>query len=313
MTAPAQQIRDWLDYVRKNHGGGNGFRFIEDAGSKMAMSVLAVMMQYTSAMRFMGPGTDFSIDKWLAGDGGCIFVTNQTNVKDTLRPILSLFIDLLGKKLLSLPDDLERRVFILLDEFGTLQRLSSIKDLLVASRSKGGSIWLGIQDVGQLNKLYTPDLASSIINACGTSMIFAVSDPKTASYFSDKLGRRQYEEMIRGNTMGAGRNREGISLTTHHVTDNLILDAQLLGLHDLHAYLKVPNVEDIVETVLAFKAYPLHADSFQIRPDLVLPVANQNAPPLGGNLTDDREERELEQESTDKGDDAFGIEDNLPW
>lgn len=88
----------------------------------------------------------FSIRGWLQNDKpGFIFVTNQSDVKDTLKPILSLFIDFLGKKLLSLPDDLQRRVFFLLDEFGTLQRLSSIKELLITSRSKGGSCWIGMR------------------------------------------------------------------------------------------------------------------------------------------------------------------------
>ena len=71
------------------------------------------MMQYTSAFEYMSQGeSGFSITDWLSDDKpGFIFVTNQSDVKDTLKPILSLFIDFLGKKLLSLPDDLQRRVF----------------------------------------------------------------------------------------------------------------------------------------------------------------------------------------------------------
>jgi type IV secretory pathway TraG/TraD family ATPase VirD4 len=47
-------------------------------------------------------------------------------VQDTLKPILSLFIDLIGRRLLSMKDDYHRRIFFFLDELGTLQKLSSI-------------------------------------------------------------------------------------------------------------------------------------------------------------------------------------------
>ena len=54
------------------------------------------------------------------GVGWMIFITNYADVKDTLKPILSLFIDLMGRKLLSMADSTQRRVFFLVDEFGTL-------------------------------------------------------------------------------------------------------------------------------------------------------------------------------------------------
>src|SRR5208283_119477 len=135
VTAPGKSIHDWL---ANTPGGERGLRFVEDASSKQALSVFSTMMQYTSAFEFMARNDGaFSITEWLSDrTPGFIFVVNRSDVKDTLKPILSLFIDLLGKKLLAMPDDLTRRIFFILDEFGTLQRLSSIKDLLIASRSK---------------------------------------------------------------------------------------------------------------------------------------------------------------------------------
>jgi type IV secretory pathway TraG/TraD family ATPase VirD4 len=45
--------------------------------------------------------------------------------------------------------------------------------------------------VGQIDKLYTQDLRKAIVNACGNSLLFAVSDPDTAKYLSEKIGETQ--------------------------------------------------------------------------------------------------------------------------
>lgn len=230
------------------------------------------MMQYTAAFEYMCHGeSNFSVTEWLSNDRpGFIFVTNQSDLKDTLKPILSLFIDFLGKKLLSLPDDLQRRVFFLLDEFGTLQRLSSIKELLIASRSKGGSCWIGIQDIGQLNKLYTQDVADTIVNACGSSVMFAVSDPRTAKYLVDNIGDTEIMEAEETYSMGVANYRDGVSLTQRRKRQRLILDSELMNLPDLHAYVKVPNNPSVTLSRFAIKDYPPRTTSFVIRDNLLL-------------------------------------------
>ena len=232
------------------------------------------MMQYTAAFEYMAKdeGT-FSVTDWLSNEKpGFIFVTNQSDLKDTLKPILSLFIDFLGKKLLSLPDDLLRRVFFLLDEFGTLQRLSSIKELLIASRSKGGSCWIGIQDIGQLNRLYTQDVADTIVNACGSSVMFAVSDPRTAKYLVDKIGDTEIMEAEETYSMGVANYRDGVSLTQRRKRQRLILDSELMNLPDLQAYVKVPNNPSVTLSRFTIKEYPAKMISFIIRENLLLDV-----------------------------------------
>jgi len=278
VTTPGQQIHDWLQVTPE---GQTGFRYIEDASGKQALSVFATMMQYTSAFEYMSSqdDNDFSLTDWLSNEKpGFIFVTNQSDVKDTLKPILSLFIDFLGKKLLSLSDDLQRRVFFLLDEFGTLQRLSSIKELLITSRSKGGSCWIGIQDIGQLNKLYTQDVTDTIVNACGTSVTFAVSDPRTAKYLIDKIGDTEILETEETLSMGVSNYRDGVSMTKRRRRQRLVIDSELMNLPDLQAYVKVPNNPFITLTKFNIKNYPVRTTPFIIRDSLVMKTATNNQP-----------------------------------
>ncbi|MDR2017907.1 MAG: type IV secretion system DNA-binding domain-containing protein [Syntrophobacterales bacterium] len=268
VAAPAKKIHEWL---RITPEGQAGYRYIEDAGSRQTLSsVFAAMTQYAHAFQYMSHGDSaFSVTDWLSNDRpGFIFVTNQSD--DTLKPILSLFVDFLGKKLLSLPDDLKRRVFFLLDEFGTLQRLSSIQELLIASGSKGGSCWIGIQDIRQLNNLYTPDAADTIVNACCSSVIFAVSDPKTAKYLVDKIGDEEIIETEETFNMGVSNYRDGVSLTQREKRQRLILDSELMNLPDLHAYVKIPNNPSITLSKFEIRDYPAKEPSFIIKDEYIL-------------------------------------------
>ncbi|MBI3813356.1 MAG: type IV secretion system DNA-binding domain-containing protein [Nitrospinae bacterium] len=147
VTAEIKEIANKLKQIK---GGEAGYSYIQDVG-KQAGSVISTMLQYVSAFRYMtNKSDDFSIFDWLEGGRGWLFITNYSNIKDTLRPMLSLFVDLVGTKLLSMRDDKRRRIFFILDEFSSLQKLATITDLLTRSRSKGGSVWLENQDIGTI-------------------------------------------------------------------------------------------------------------------------------------------------------------------
>ena len=268
VTAPGKEIAEWL---KSTPGGQRGYRYIEDASSKQAMSVFSVMMQYAKAFEFMAMADgDFSIRNWLESDKpGFIFVTNYSDVKDTLKPILSLFIDLMGRKLLSMPDNPDRRIFFMLDEFGTLQRLPTIVNLLTLSRSKGGSAWLGIQDIGQIDKIYTKELRQTIINACGSNLIFSVSDPETADFISRKLGETEFFEADETQHMGPSMDGDHLNISQKKKIEKLVMPAEIMNLKDLECYVKIADFH-VAKTKLKYKGYADITESFVIRDGLIL-------------------------------------------
>ena len=270
-NAVSSSILDIERWLRDTKGAERGHVYIQDASSKQAMGVHSVMMQYCKAFEFMSNADgDFSIKDWLESDkSGFIFVTNYADIKDTLRPILSLFVDLLARKLLSMKDDFNRRVFFFLDEFGTLQRLSSIINLLTLSRSKGGSVWIGIQDIGQIDKLYTKDHRIAITNSCGTYVMFSVSDPETARFLSDKIGDAEYEIGRKSVSMGPETYRDGISIARERRVEKVLLASEIMNLEKLRAYLKLSGY-DITKIKLKIKNYKDINEPILIRDDVVL-------------------------------------------
>lgn len=271
VTASARDINMWL---KNTKGGERGYRYIEDASSKQALSVLAVLMQYVKSFEYLSKTSgDFSLKKWLTDDnGGFLFITSFSDIEATLKPILSLVVDLLGRKLLSLPDNREKRIFFVLDEMGRLQRLSTIIQLLTLSRSKGGSCWVGIQDIGQLDKIYTPQLRQSIVNACASNLILNVVDPDTAKFLSEKIGDTEYVEAEETYSMGVADNRDGISIVRRRRTEKLVLPSEIENLPELSGYLKLPNY-DYAKVQMQYKDFPDIAPSFICRDDLNLDKA----------------------------------------
>jgi type IV secretory pathway TraG/TraD family ATPase VirD4 len=269
ITAPAIDIAKWL---RDTPGGERGFRYVEGASSKQTISVLSVLMQFCKSFQFLaGMEGNFSLKRWVEDptQKGIMFVTSYADIADSLRPILSLMVDLVGRKLISMPNDYSRRLFFVIDEFGTLQRLSTIQQLLTLARSKGGSVWLGIQDIGQVDKLYGKEGRQTIVNACGSSVMMAVSDPDTARFLSDKIGEREYSSVDETLTMGVENERDGISAARKHKTDKLILSSELTGMPDLTAFLRMPGM-DVAKISIAYREYPVVAPSFVMRGGLTL-------------------------------------------
>ena len=251
-------------------GGEAGYRYIEDAGSRQAMGVLAVMMQHTHCFEYMaGLDGDFSVGDWIENGHGMIFITNYADVQGALKPILSLFIDLLARRLLSLPDDYNRRLFFMLDEFGTLQRLDAMVSLLTGSRSKGGCIFLGVQDIGQIDRLYGRETRMSIVNACGNAAIFAVADPDNARFLSSRISDTEYTEMDRSYSMGVEDFRDGVSLTQRKRKEPLFLPADLMSLPDMTGIVKFAN-HDYLKTQLSFTAARDVNRAFELRTDLLM-------------------------------------------
>ncbi|MBU0991705.1 MAG: type IV secretion system DNA-binding domain-containing protein [Proteobacteria bacterium] len=241
--------------LKNTKGAERGYVFIQDASSKQAVSIHAVLMQYAKSFSYLNIDGDFSITDWVRNPTGNIFVPNYANTKDTLKPILSLFVDLLGRQLLSLPDDISRRIFLFIDEFGSLQRLSTIMNLLTLGRSKGASVWIGIQDIGQLEKIYGKNTRQTIVNSCGNCVLFRVDDPTEANYLSDKIGKVTCKVPQENFSMGVENMRDGFGVTKVEKTEHLIMAAEIQAMKNLEAYIKFVG-SDITKVKFDYKHFP---------------------------------------------------------
>lgn len=222
--------------------GAAGLKYIEKHGGKQASIVGAVMMMFCSWLEYARCGGGFSVKRWLQDPGGSfLFITGAAKVENTLRPYTSLMVDLLCREVLSLSDDPNRRLYFVLDEFGNMQELPSIKRMLTAGGSKGASVLLGFQDFASIEEIYGPRDARSILNSCGTSLVMKLADEASAGYFSGRFGEVQYREIAESRTLAPGSSKVTATFSEVTRTEKLILPSEIQGLKKLEGYLLIPE------------------------------------------------------------------------
>lgn len=206
-----------------------------NAMSGQASGILGHFSEYLPVLRDLARiDGDFSIKKWVNGEiGGNIFITSMESVKEALKPSLSLFVNMLITEVLSLSDDSSRRIYLILDEFGALQKIPMIIDGLTLGRSKGLSILVAGQDLAKIEEIYGEHLTRTLVNSCNTKIILGLSDDKTAETFANLFGEHElYETRLSLNYQTTESQSEAVNITSYKT----ILPSEITNLKELHFF-----------------------------------------------------------------------------
>ena len=95
---------------------------------------------------------EFCIREWTENPKGWVFISSDSNTRDALRPLISMWMDLFILGLLS--SRTKRRTKLVYDELHTLQTLTRLHDGITMLRSAGHQIIASIQNEEQLKHLY---------------------------------------------------------------------------------------------------------------------------------------------------------------
>jgi len=217
--------------------------YLEDAGDTAA-SVYASFTEYANYfknpdIRYRG---DFSIRRWINNErGGVLFIANPPAVQDSYRAIYSLILDLAFKEILQLPDNLNRRIWLFIDEFPSLFKLENLERLLAEGRSKGSSPVLVAQDFTQVERVYGHG-APSIFNNANTKVCFRIGEPRSAEFISRFFGEKEVERERESLTMGTENYRDGYIVGKDREKTPVVLASELTNLPDLTCFVKIgPN------------------------------------------------------------------------
>jgi type IV secretory pathway TraG/TraD family ATPase VirD4 len=251
--------------------GRTGREMILDSSSKQTQGIMAMLLQYTAILELMATEDGgFSIRKWLHDpQPGTLFLVNHSKSKDVLKPILTLLLEMASHEVLSMPDDYKRRIYYFLDEFGSLNNMSSIIELLTRARSKGASVWIGTQEIGQIEKVYGKESRQSIVNGCASKLILSIAEPETAKYFSDAIGQTEVLESSESMSMGPSDIRDGLTFTRNSKTKPLVLPSVFQQFPDLEGILKLSNYE-YCKVKVPYVSYKVLNEYLEIRNDMLL-------------------------------------------
>ncbi|MGF7213060.1 type IV secretion system protein VirD4 [Skermanella aerolata] len=146
-------------------------------------------------------------------------------------PLMALIIGQILGELVSQPMDRtasghpkKHDTVLLLDEFTALGRMDELISKLPQMPGYGVTAHLFIQSVSQLDEVYSPNIASTIIDNCGASVWFAAADPRTAQRIVSMIGNATEVEPTVSTSRPTGAWFGGVTTTGEREVYRSVLD-----------------------------------------------------------------------------------------
>lgn len=151
--------------------------------------------------------TTCTATKWAEERRGWIFITSRPTLREALRPLISLWIDLLVLRLLNEPDPGQKPVWFVIDELASLQRLPQLHTAITENRKSQNPVVLGFLGRSQMEARYGED-AEAMLSQPATKIFLRTSEPRAAKWVSEAIGEVEIERLRETHYDGSrvGRN-----------------------------------------------------------------------------------------------------------
>jgi type IV secretory pathway TraG/TraD family ATPase VirD4 len=223
-------------------------KHIDNPESHTGSTIISILNERILFLKYLANmDGDFSFRKFIrnqqneSGVNPNLYILNIDQYKTIFQPLMSFAIDTLIRETLSIPDQLDRRIYFILDELGSLFKMDSIIDLLTVGRSKGACLFCANQDLGRIKDIYGESNVETIFNNFNTIFVFRINDPKTSDFLSQAMGERQLIRRVETRQMSPDKIGDHKSIADQEITEKLILGTEFQNFNDLHALLKISN------------------------------------------------------------------------
>jgi type IV secretory pathway TraG/TraD family ATPase VirD4 len=239
-----QQLVNWMSHPEEiDHRVKNTelASLIDPSAPQQRSGVLGSLSLIADSFRLLPTKEEAKLEwtarEWSKERKGWIFITSQPAEREALRPLHSLWIDMLVLRLLSAPKPEQHPVWFVLDELASLQKLPQLHTAITENRKSRNPIVLGFQGKAQLEVIYG-HLAEVMLSQPATKIFLKTTEPNAAEWVSRAIGKVEIERMKETHFDGS-RSFRNFSLDRQ--TEPLVLDSEISGLDNLHAYLKHGN------------------------------------------------------------------------
>jgi hypothetical protein len=202
---------------------------------------------------------EWSATEWAETRQGWIFITSLPAEREALRPLQSLWIDLLVLRLLNEPKDGQKRAWFVIDELASLQKLPQLHTAITENRKSKNPVILGFQGKAQLEYLYG-HLAEVMLSQPATSMWLKTKEPSAGEWVSKFIGKIEIERLRETHFDGS---RAGRNFALDRQIEPLVMESEISGLPDLHAYMKYENY--VTRFSFPYFDLPIVATDFVLR------------------------------------------------
>jgi type IV conjugative transfer system coupling protein TraD len=185
--------------------------------------------------------TGFSVDDWIKDvqSSGFLFLSGLPKQRAALRPLWSVWLNIAVKSVMDLRPNPNRRIWFIVDELSSLNKLPCLDMALAEGRKYGACMVLGFQTMAQIQEIYGTRGTKSLSELMVNKFLFQAVDFDNALLLSRFFGERQILESHENVSFGANEIRDGVSLTHHKKTESIIRASDLMELKPLHFYSRI--------------------------------------------------------------------------
>jgi len=260
------ELVQWMsnpEEIDRRLKGTEHAHLIDPRAHQQRAGVLASLGLVADSLRLL-PKRDESKGAWTATEWaekrqGWIFLTSLPAEREALRPLQSLWIDWLVLRLLNEPTEAQKRVWFVIDEMASLQKLPQLHTAITEARKSRNPVVLGFQGKAQLEYLYG-HLAEVMLSQPATSIWLTTKEPKAGQWVSEFIGKVEIERLRETHFDGS---RAGRNFALDRQVEPLVLESEISGLADLHAYMKYQNY--VTRFSFPYFDMPAVANGFELR------------------------------------------------
>lgn len=221
--------------------------YVDPKGERTTASIRSTIANYIRHFDMLPNTTSpFSIRNWILSEKAnneWMFLTCQTEQRDALQSLISVWFSIALHAMQQRPLDQgnKKKIWLVIDELHSLQKLEYLASSLAEMRKYGGAIVLATQNVAQLEEIYGYNGTRIILDQCSTKVSFRQTDPEIAKKMSSFFGQYEFKEAQEGLSYGSHEMRDGVNLSMVERSKATIPATQILSLPDLQAFIKLPG------------------------------------------------------------------------
>lgn len=257
-TAPVKLLHKFLK------GTPAESQFVGDASRALGSTRYILGQQLEPHLRM--PRGSSSLRDWLDEGKGSLYITWTEETRVILKPIISTWADILAAHALSMPETRKVRAWFSYDELASLDKMSSIEDMLAKGRKHGFPVLAAFHSISQLRSRYGREDAQSLLSCFKSFAAFsgAKADHDTREFISQALGEHEVQRIRRTSTRGS---RGSDSTVTETQKERVVLPSQIAQLDNLSCYLAFSGARDIGVVDIPWVDLPVVNKPFVARPD----------------------------------------------
>lgn len=233
LNIPGEQLAELIEATPGRH-------FLNEEIAKTAGSIRANLIAELRFLEFLRDDAEpFSIRNWVkTAESGFVFLTGDAEHAAATRNVISTLFEVAANSLMTCDEANDPRVWFMMDEVPTLNKMPFLAKSLAEIRQFGGAFVVGYQVYSQLEDIYGEKGAQTIVGNLNNRIVFNTPDARTADLFSQSLGSEDVEERRETITVGAHEARDGVGFMSQRTERRIVTASQIQSLPQFEGYIR---------------------------------------------------------------------------